>query len=256
MELIRDEAALSSLLAVMQARRERQTSCLLSAAMSSGRSDAQLRAAVDLMLPMAQSRSVRLDRLRDGRARLNVTIMYREGIRMADADARNDLSPLSVREEQALRIAQTAVQEAMQLTAAEERYRWLFDWLACHAAYENARPGTLGYAELIGAAGALLQGRANCQGFADAYGLLCRLAGLRALRQCGMSGRGTHLWNLIHVSGGWYAADVSRGSRLLREVGKEAAQAAFMMDRNGCVALGLRWEPWMDAALMKMEEVQ
>lgn len=256
MELIRDEAALSRLLAVMQVRREQQMSCLLSAALASARSDEQVRAAVDLMLPMVQSRSVRLDRLRDGRAKLNVTIMYREGVRIADAAARGDLSLLSQREVQALRIAHTAAQEAMQQTGKAAQFRWLFDWLACQVAYENARPGTLGYAELIGAAGALLQGRANCQGFADAYGLLCRLAGLRALRQCGMSGRGTHLWNLIHVSGSWYAADVSRGSRLLREVGKEAAQAAFMMDRNGCEALGLRWEPWMDAALMKMEEVQ
>lgn len=246
MNRVNDEAALAAALREAQACRRPYAACLLTGRLAA-QTDPGLRAMTDLLLPMVQGRGVRIDRLRDGTVRLHVRIGYREGVRMLDAVAAGDVAALTPREAQALETARRIAGQASGLPD-DERAWALFAWLAEHVTYENASPGTAAYPELVGAAGALLKGCANCQGFADAYALLCGLAGIRAVRQCGWSGKGTHLWCLVELAGRWYAVDASRGSRLLRAEGMEAARAAWRMNREGCEALGLRWEPWMEAA--------
>ena len=63
--------------------------------------------------------------------------------------------------------------------------------------------------------GALLNGRANCDGYADAYYLLCGLQGITARLFHGDSlrkntdGEEMHLWNLILLDGLWRSVDVT-----------------------------------------------
>ena len=63
------------------------------------------------------------------------------------------------------------------------------------------------------AIGALVDGRANCDGYADAFCLTARLAGLNVSLQYGdtYSGReeGTHMWNLLQVGSDWTLVDVT-----------------------------------------------
>ena len=61
--------------------------------------------------------------------------------------------------------------------------------------------------------GALIEGRADCEGYSDAFYLLGTLAGLNVGIQHGVSlsddsGIG-HLWNLLEIDGKWYIVDVT-----------------------------------------------
>ena len=257
MDVICSAEELGVLLRSAQEKRAERVKCQLAPAFAAQHGEGQLRAMIDLLLHMAQGRRLHMHRQRDGSLLMGVDIRYREGVRMADAARNGDLSRLTPREQEALVLAREVAEQAVR-TAADKRSRlhWLFVWLSCHVQYENLVPGALGYAELVGATGALLNGRANCQGFADAYALLCALAGMQCTYQCGWSGKGTHLWNAVHTDAGWYAVDSSRGSRLLRQSGEAAMNAAFLMDRGACAALGLRWDQWMETAPVVMEEEQ
>ena len=64
--------------------------------------------------------------------------------------------------------------------------------------------------------GAILSGRANCDGYADAYVLLCGLAGIDArccfgegLDREDPEGDKEHLWNLVFLDGSWRGVDVT-----------------------------------------------
>ena len=60
------------------------------------------------------------------------------------------------------------------------------------------------------AIGALLDGRANCQGYADAFYMLGRMAGLNVGKMSGTAVGGPHVWNTIKFSDGrTYAVDVT-----------------------------------------------
>lgn len=55
--------------------------------------------------------------------------------------------------------------------------------------------------------GALVKGKANCQGYTLAYGLLLQRAGIpfRYVRSTQMK----HIWNMIQIDGKWYHVDVT-----------------------------------------------
>lgn len=243
MERIGNERALAEWLCAAQTGRQRQAACLLEAGFASRHSDAQLRTMADMMLCMTQARSVQIRRQRDGTARLDVTMTLREGIRLADAAANGRVDRLTPREQEALEATQRIVRESGG-GSGTERLRRLFMRLAEDVEYANLLPGQKGYAALTCASGALLAGRANCQGFADAYRLLCAQSGLRAGYACCWSGKGIHLLNFVEADGKRYAADASRASRLLRQ--GEPADAAFLMDAAACARMGLRWPEWTD----------
>ena len=67
------------------------------------------------------------------------------------------------------------------------------------------------------AAGVLLSGQADCDGYADAFYLLASLSGLQVRYQHGdtrdhgefTSREATHMWNLIGIDGTWRAVDVT-----------------------------------------------
>ena len=242
-ERIADETALAAWLHQLQACGAPHGECLLTAPFAARMPDARLRDCMDLMLHRTQRRAFQLRRQRDGTLHLGVTLTLRDGIRLARA-AELGL-PLSAREQSSLAIAKEMAREALALPDETARFRHLFDRLARHAQYENYRHGDAARASVVSACGALVDGYANCQGFADAYWLLCTLAGLTADYQTGHAGHGTHLWNLIRLGESWYAADVSRASRLLRTEGEAAMARAFARDEPAACALGLRRSPWM-----------
>ncbi len=79
------------------------------------------------------------------------------------------------------------------------------------------------------AVGALLDGRANCDGYADAFFVTCALAGLNVRYQHGdtrdagadprFQSEATHMWNLVEIDGTWRMVDVTwddSGDRLSR----------------------------------------
>ena len=57
------------------------------------------------------------------------------------------------------------------------------------------------------AAGALLDGRAVCDGYAAAFSLLANAAGIPCLTVTGEKDGIPHAWNLVKPDGTWYHAD-------------------------------------------------
>lgn len=57
--------------------------------------------------------------------------------------------------------------------------------------------------------GALVDGKALCEGYSEAFFLLCKEANLACYLQSGMTGQEGHAWNLIALEGGTYNVDVT-----------------------------------------------
>ena len=75
----------------------------------------------------------------------------------------------------------------------------LHDWVATHCNYSASAT----YADY--AYGVLVEGRAACQGYAEAYRALCLEAGLECTVVSATNPN--HAWNLVRVDGSWYHVD-------------------------------------------------
>lgn len=56
--------------------------------------------------------------------------------------------------------------------------------------------------------GALVEGRALCQGYSYAFGYLCNLVGIENTYVTGYAGE-EHMWNMVKINGRWYHVDVT-----------------------------------------------
>ena len=65
------------------------------------------------------------------------------------------------------------------------------------------------YAESFTAYGALINGRAICQGYTEAMGYLLSCVGIESSQITGKSQEGNHIWNSVKIDGDWYQLDVT-----------------------------------------------
>lgn len=198
--------ALRIRLSAMQASRQTDGRWTLDAELSARTSDAALLETLLLGLPMAQEIRPRIVRQRGKPTLLTVKLRYRMGLRLAEGDIRTPL------ESETLRKAQQ-IADARPDGDASAAYDHVYAWLCRNVRYAHTAPGQKGYDRLVCAAGALLDGQANCQGFADALYLLCRLCGIECEYRVGRGERRWHVWNAVRLDGHWQDADASRGAR-------------------------------------------
>lgn len=203
--------ALEGYLAQAQEQRLERLAFTIAHPLSSAFSDAQLRDALDPLLPLVQQRSIRLRRERGGDWHVTLHLRYRTGVRMADAYRSGRLDTLSSEERQTLERALTLVKAALEGAPSPGTLaQRLYDVVREAAVYENPPVGTDAYGNVISAISVLLDGKANCQGFADAFYLLGTLAGL-TIDYVYITGRSPHLYNRLLLSGAWYPVDATRG---------------------------------------------
>ena len=131
---------------------------------------------------------------------------YREGAMMYRAWYDSELSSLSSEQRQALNMVMSKVMEIRQTYATQyEQARAVHDYLCDVITYDNtsgSRVRTI--------VGALLDGRANCQGYTDAFYLMCSMLGMEVYCQNGMADGGPHTWNLLKLNDqGWSIVDVT-----------------------------------------------
>ena len=83
----------------------------------------------------------------------------------------------------------------------------LHDALCARVSYDLSAPNA------HNAYGALAEGRAACEGYAQAMTLLCRMAGIPCTTVTGMAWDGTymqpHAWNLVQIGGQWGHVDAT-----------------------------------------------
>ena len=204
--LISDLAELQEYLADIQAHRAVDIRCELSPALAARVNDAALTEALLLGLPMAQGIKHRIVRSRGKAALLTAKLRYRDGVRMLAG------APLTHEESAALEAAQNIAANFRPL-GEEERFQRVYDWVCRSIRYVHTAPGQKGYERLVGAVGALLDGQANCQGFADALYLLCGLCGIPCEYRIGRGTRQLHVWSAVCIGETWREVDASKGAR-------------------------------------------
>lgn len=142
-----------------------------------------------------------------------VVVTEYPGDDIVDAYYTGDLSKLDSDEILALEKAVTIVEEAkLNSSNTIEIERYLHDWLCDNITYddytrevtdENNPPRNLT------AVGALLDGRANCQGYSDGFYTLASIAGFEVGRISVASPDDYHMTNTICLDGSWYIVDAT-----------------------------------------------
>lgn len=138
-------------------------------------------------------------------------IRYYPGYRILKAFESGDTAFLSAREYQTFMAAWHITQEYEGLSQLT-RLRRIHDWLCRMIEYTNDETTD----EDDNCIGAILSGRANCDGYADAMYLLGNMAGLQVRYQHGDSLDAsedntlvTHMWNIVCLDGSWRLVDVT-----------------------------------------------
>ena len=200
-------AEVSAYLADAQARQADTIRCELSPALSARMNDAALTEALICGLPMAQGVQHRILRSRGRGTVLTAKLCWRDGVRMLSG------MPLNAEESTTLEMARSIAAGFLPLDE-EARFQRVYDWVCRNVRYVHTAPGQKGYEQLVSAKGALLNGHANCQGFADVLYLLCRLCGIECEYRIGKGEKRLHMWNAVQINGTWQEVDVSKGARL------------------------------------------
>lgn len=141
------------------------------------------------------------------------TLTQYPGDRIADAHFSGDTSKLNSDERRVLEIAEDMVSTAKSMSSDPiEQELILHDMLiekctyylgSTHIADENNPPRHLT------CIGALLDGRANCQGFSDGFYTLATITGFKVERMNGFTNGEPHMFNTIYLDGAWYVVDAT-----------------------------------------------
>jgi len=155
-----------------------------------------------------------------GNKLLRVSATYYPGQRIVYAWRTGDDSILSADEKEAMKTAKSLVAKAKKKSKKSmDRELYLYNWLCNHVKYDspNMNVPTEQYLQLrqLTCLGALLDGKANCQGYTDAFYVLGTMAGFDVCK-IGGDGRGDdglepHSWNGIMLDGKLYIVDVTFG---------------------------------------------
>ena len=164
-------------------------------------------------------------------------VSYYTGWRILQQWRAGQTDLLSDREKQTLEAAEALVSGAHGSDLEKERY--IYDALCGRITYQledvKGHPN-----EKDSAVGALLNGAADCDGYADAMVLCCGLAGIPCRYMHGESRKpalpdspdGNHMWNLVQIDGDWLMCDVTWGdqketSYLYFNLGKQDAGDSY-----------------------------
>lgn len=105
-----------------------------------------------------------------------------------------------------------------------ERVKAIHDWIVINVQYDYAGLQNNTVAETAyNADGALRYKLAVCQGYAEAFQLLCAKAGVQAQMMYGEAGNNidgwqSHAWNVVRINGEWYQIDCTWDDPLVNGV--------------------------------------
>ena len=141
-----------------------------------------------------------------------ITPLYYPGTKIIACHRENQISQLTQQEkelyEKALDIVNTAKAET---DSPIELEAWLNRWLSQNVIYQDEEESS-SENELPRhwtAFGAIMDKKANCQGFTDAFYLLASLCDFNVRYQFGFGENAGHVWNVIELDGQWYYIDTT-----------------------------------------------
>ncbi len=140
------------------------------------------------------------------------SIQYRQGFKVARL-YKNGLENKISGDERTLLDRALAVAAEIEAAGGTEldKERRIHDRICEMTRYKlsDYDPGEIGFTRYDTAMGVFLYGEAECDGYSDAFYLLCSLLGLDAGFQRGEANGGGHLWNTIWLDNRWYFVDVT-----------------------------------------------
>ncbi|MCR5813208.1 MAG: hypothetical protein K6G15_01775 [Desulfovibrio sp.] len=140
-------------------------------------------------------------------ARVLYKVTYYPGMRIADAYHKNDTSKLTDDEFRLYNIAINVIEQASYMTKLQAEL-FFHDTICKYVSYYT-QAATKNMPRHATALGAFLDRKANCQGYCDAFYMLCSMHGFKVDMQSGIAGKQKHVWNVIELDGKWYAVDVT-----------------------------------------------
>ena len=84
-----------------------------------------------------------------------------------------------------------------------DKIKYIHDYIVLNCTYDTQAPNSQS------AYGALIDGKAVCEGYAKAMAYLCNKAGIECMLVTGYAGGDAHMWNLVKYNGNWYHTDVT-----------------------------------------------
>ena len=151
----------------------------------------------------------------DGQRLVIDPVVY-PGVRIVAAWKNGTLAALSAEDAALYEEAQAIVDAAKAASDGDplalESY--LYNYVSLAAVYDGSANEPVwnertALDERMTARGALLSGRANCQGFSDAFYLLASLSGFDVRYCFGRADGESHVWNAINLGGQWYWVDLT-----------------------------------------------
>ena len=135
------------------------------------------------------------------------------GDRIVEAYRIGDSSALTDDEREALGVAMDVVAQAKEHSGnALGMELYLHDWLCDQVTYYGGSTQVSNEQDILRhltALGALLDGKANCQGYTDGFYVLASIAGFDVGRQSCVTKDGGHAFNTIRIDGKWYVVDLT-----------------------------------------------
>ena len=147
------------------------------------------------------------------------------GSKMLKAYRTGDYSNLTEDERQALYVAESVVAAARKEANNDmELELWLHDWMCRNISYYDV-DFAIEFTDRrqLNAVGALLDGKANCQGYTDCFYLLGNMAGFVVDRQT----MPKHIFNTIKLGGNWYIVDVTHNDQDTVQMGRDMITYRF-----------------------------
>lgn len=130
------------------------------------------------------------------------------GTRVANAYLSGNTNSLTPAEKQLYNVAVGIVNEALKNDNVINREYHIFEEIMRRTTYLTGDMSN--QPRFVTAIGALVDGKANCQGYTDAFYMLGRMCGLNVGRMSGTAGGGGHAWNTITFEDGkTYCVDVT-----------------------------------------------
>ena len=139
--------------------------------------------------------------------RMIYTLMDYPGTKVANAYLNNDTTWLNAEEKRLYDEAVKIVNEAKKRNGMLNQEVCIYETIMNRSIYLT---GDMSHQpHFVTAYGVLIDGKANCQGYADAFYMLGRMMGWNVGRMSGTAGGGGHAWNWIEINGKKYFVDAT-----------------------------------------------
>lgn len=132
--------------------------------------------------------------------RVIYTLMDYPGTKVANAYLSGNTIWLTAEEKRLYDEAVKIVNEAKKLTIMINQELYIYEQIMNRSQYLTGDMSN--QQRFVTAIGVLLDGKANCQGYADAFYMLGRMMGWNVGRMSGTAGGGAHAWNTITFDDG------------------------------------------------------